>query len=177
MFRSYSCMCMSVLTCPCHQEERDAEGRLAHIKQTGNVAHSSLADRSWAEPEDDGVIVQPWHPPRDIAAFRQPSSSSSSEILDAWNALKEPLGSDTAAERYARLVAVQSSELEGVFTLAPESESLAAIVREGISAQAVGEVMQSPPSGVSGVVEILQDFNRVCMPKVLTIRTGYWLSG
>ena len=138
---------------------------------------SSLADRSWAEPEDDGVIVQPWHPPRDISAFRYADPSSSSETVDAWNALKESLGFDTAAERYARLVAVQSSELEGVFALAPESESLATIIRDGISAQAVGEVMQSPPSGVCGVVEILQDFNQVCMPKVFTIRTGYWLSG
>ena len=145
--------------------------------ETGNVAHSSLADRSWAEPEDDGVIVQPWHPPRDISAFRYPDPSSSSETVDSWNALKESLGSDTAAERHARLVTVQSSELEGVFALARESESLATIVREGISAHVVGEVEQGPPSGVSGVVEILQDFMKVCMPDVLAIRAGYWLSG
>ncbi|RPD58092.1 Fic-domain-containing protein [Lentinus tigrinus ALCF2SS1-7] len=112
-------------------------------------------DRSWSEPEDGGVIVQSWKPPRDLDAFKHEVSSSSSPVLEEWIAYRA-LGA--AAERYARLVAVQSSSLEGVFLLG--GESMSTVVRKGVCTEAIAEVVQGPPGGVESVVEILQDFNK-----------------
>ncbi|RDX43725.1 hypothetical protein OH76DRAFT_1487644 [Lentinus brumalis] len=117
-------------------------------------------DRSWSEPEDGGVIAQFWNPPRDIDVFRcegSPDAAATAVLLAEWNAYKESLGAGAAAKRYARLVAVQSSELEGVFLLG--GGSLSNVVRDGLRAEAVDEVVQGPPSGVEGVIEILQDFD------------------
>ncbi len=126
-----------------------------------------FADRSWSEPEDGGVIAQFWNPPRDIDVFRcegSPDAAATAVLLAEWNAYKESLGAGAAAKRYARLVAVQSSELEGVFLLG--GGSLSNVVRDGLRAEAVDEVVQGPPSGVEGVIEILQDFDNVSVPNI-----------
>ncbi|CAA7263279.1 unnamed protein product [Cyclocybe aegerita] len=116
------------------------------------------AELAWSHPEDDGVIVQHWHPPRDFDAFRHQFPSHTSELLREWHSYQQKLGPDIAAQRYARLAAVQSSELEDVFTLG--GESLNRIVRAGFFGHAVDRVLKGPPGGIEHIVQILRDFKR-----------------
>ncbi|KAJ3517063.1 hypothetical protein NLJ89_g730 [Agrocybe chaxingu] len=116
------------------------------------------AELAWSHPEDDGVIVQHWHPPRDFDAFRHQPSLSVKELLQEWDSYKQELGPDVAAQRYTRLVAVQSSELEDVFALG--GESLGRIVRVGFFGHAIDRALKGPPGGIEPIVEILRDFKR-----------------
>jgi len=63
-------------------------------------------------------------------------------------------------QRYERVVAVQSSEIEGVFKL--DEQSLARIAIDGYSEDNIGALVIPPPGGdKTAVVHILSDFSLV----------------
>ena len=95
----------------------------------------------------------------DLSAFTLENPQSAALIMSEWEALKEYLSPELSIKRYARLLAIQSSELEEVFSLG--GESLPRIVRVGFFSGAIDRVRYGPPGGVRSIVEILKDLNRV----------------
>lgn len=103
--------------------------------------------------------MQSFRPPMDLDAFQYDDPQNVIDLMNEWEALQEHLTPDVAAQRYTRLLAVQSSELEEVFSLG--AESLPRIVRAGFYSGAIDRVRHGPPGGVRAIAEILRDFNRV----------------
>ncbi|KAI0699943.1 fido domain-containing protein [Cerioporus squamosus] len=65
---------------------------------------------------------------------------------------------EVAVQRYARFVAVESNELEGVCSLG--ADSLPRIVRAGFHSAAIDRVRYGPPGGAQAIVEILKELDR-----------------
>lgn len=121
----------------------------------------TLLDYAWSRPEDGGVIVQSWHPPKEFDMFHHGTSLPIEEIMDEWTSLKAKLGSDVASERYARLHAIQTSELEDVFLLGGDSRRN--LVRGGFFVKAFDEIIKGPPGGAAAIINILEDLQSVSL--------------
>ncbi|KAI9060394.1 Fic-domain-containing protein [Trametes sanguinea] len=118
---------------------------------------SSKEDELWSNPED-GTIVQLFKPPMDLDAFLHGTAQIAGDIVAEWEALHEYLTPDVSVKRYARLHAIETNELEDVFSLG--GDSLPRIIRVGFFSAAIDRVRHGPPGGVQSIVEILKDVNR-----------------
>lgn len=80
---------------------------------------------------------------------------------------------DFTIERYSRLLAVESNEIENVFLLG--GESLTRVVRVGFYTAAIDHVLDSPSGkpDPSTVVTILRDFAHVSMVVHMIYRKFY----
>ncbi|RDX53532.1 Fic-domain-containing protein [Lentinus brumalis] len=121
------------------------------------VLTTIFRDTLWSAPED-GTIVQPFTPPKDFDAFLHASSQFADAIMIEWEALQEYLTPEVSVKRYARLLAIESSELEDVFSLG--GDSLPRIIRVGFFSSAIDRVRHGPPGGAQTIIEILKDLNR-----------------
>lgn len=121
---------------------------------------SHTVERSWDKPED-GVIAFPWREPLDLNNFTYDPSASpiAPYIMDRWKTLKEFHGTDISMARYARLLSIDSCELESVFLLG--GESLPRLVRVGFFSGAIDCVQSGPIHEPQKIVTILKDMNRV----------------
>lgn len=115
-------------------------------------------DREWSEPE--GSFIVSFHvPPEPISSYSF-GAVSDENVKKAWSALLSEDKKDFVAERYARLLAVESNEIEHVFHLG--GESLVRLVRAGFYTAAIDRVLDSPsgrPDPLQ-VVNILKDFSQ-----------------
>ncbi|RPD62640.1 Fic-domain-containing protein [Lentinus tigrinus ALCF2SS1-7] len=94
----------------------------------------------------------------DFDAFHHQRPHIADNIMTEWESLQEWLTPDVSVTRYARLLAINSSELEEVFLLG--GDSLPRIVRVGFFSGAIDRVSHGPPGGSLSIIEILKDMNR-----------------
>ncbi|KAF5376925.1 hypothetical protein D9615_007335 [Tricholomella constricta] len=151
--------------------ERYVEGLRAYVKTDTNRDPSPfrkdleteegikrLVDDEWANPAD-GVITSPWAPPQEIGQYRfSDASGASSNIKSAWESLLSEDSTGIMSSRYARLVCIETNEIEGVFALA--GESLPRLVNVGFYTGAIDRVEAELGHGVQEpqkIVSILGD--------------------
>jgi len=117
------------------------------------------SDDIWNSPDDGGIIAQQWHPPRPLQFFQTAASAELRQVVEDIISLWSQSDSELK-QRYERVVAVQSSEIEGVFKL--DEQSLARIAIGGYSEDNIGVLVTPPPGGdKTAVVYILSDFSLV----------------
>lgn len=86
-------------------------------------------------------------------------ASSASTIKNAWNDLLSGDTTGTISRRYARLLCVETNELEGVFTLG--GRSLSRLVKVGFYTGAIDHVHSEGVQEPQKIISILQDLQKV----------------
>ncbi|OSC98896.1 hypothetical protein PYCCODRAFT_908727 [Trametes coccinea BRFM310] len=94
----------------------------------------------------------------DLDAFLHGIPQIAGDVMAEWEALQEHLTPDVSIKRYVRFVAVETNELEDVFSLG--GDSLPRIIRVGFFSAAIDRVRWGPPGGAQSIVEIMKDLNR-----------------
>lgn len=115
----------------------------------------------WSHPPG-GRIVSHWAPLHAFSAYAGSEIPLDTQsIIDSWSTLQDKYGKDVASSRYARLLAIDSTELESVFNLAGDSRSQ--IIRVGFFTAAIDEVaVNSAIKEPSRIVKVLSDIDAVC---------------
>jgi len=117
------------------------------------------SDIIWNTPDDGGIIAQQWHPPRPLEFFQTAADSKLCQVVEDIITLWSHSDSELK-QRYERVVAIQSSEIEGVFKL--DEQSLARIAIGGYDEDNINDLVTPPPGGDKAtVVHILSDFSLV----------------
>jgi hypothetical protein len=116
------------------------------------------ADDEWAKPSD-GVIISHWTPPKDVGQYRFSDPSGASTIKSTWESLLSDDNSGIISSRYARLVCIETNELEKVFALG--GESLPRLVKLGFYTGAIDHVNAEGVQEPQKIVAILGDLQKV----------------
>ena len=115
-------------------------------------------DDEWANPSD-GVIISPWAPPKDISQCRFSNASGASIVKSAWENLLSDDSTGIISSRYARLLCIETNELEKVFVLG--GESLPRLVKVGFYTGAIDHVKDEGVKEPQKIVAILEDLQKV----------------
>jgi len=67
------------------------------------------------------MIISPWSSPREIGHYRFSDVLEASTIKSAWERLLSEDSSGVMSSRYARLLSIETNEIEKVFALGGES--------------------------------------------------------
>jgi hypothetical protein len=117
-----------------------------------------LVDAEWAKPSK-GVIISPWAPPKGIGQYRFSNMSLASTIKSAWENLLSEHEADMISVRYARLLCIETNEIEGVFALG--GKSLPRLVKVGFYTGAIDRIRAEGVQEPQKIVSILGDLQEV----------------
>jgi hypothetical protein len=118
-----------------------------------------FVDAEWVKPPDGGVIISPWAPPKDIGRYMFSNASGAFTIKSAWETLLSEYNADIISSRYARLLCIETNELEKVFALG--GESLPRLVKVGFYTGAIDLVKAEGVQEPQKIVAILGDLQKV----------------
>ncbi|KAM6501952.1 Fido domain containing protein [Amanita muscaria] len=111
-------------------------------------------DDEWAKPSD-GVIVSHWTPPKDIRQYWFSDASGALTIKSAWENLLSGDMAGIIPSRYARLLCIESNEIEKVFALG--GQSLPRLVKLGFYYGAIDRVKAGGVQEPRNIIAILKD--------------------
>ena len=117
-----------------------------------------LLDSEWAKPSD-GVIVSHWAAPKEIARYSFSDISGTLDVKSAWDSLLAEDKTGLISSRYARLLCIETNEIEEVFSLG--GESLPRLVKVGFCTGAIDCVKAEGVQEPQRIVSILEDFQKV----------------
>jgi hypothetical protein len=118
----------------------------------------TFVDDEWAKPSD-GVLISHWAPPKDIGQYRFSDTSEASTIKSTWENLLSEDNMGIMSSRYARLLCIETNELEQVFALG--GESLPRLVKVGFYTGAIDRVKAEGVQEPQKIVAILGDLQKV----------------
>ena len=105
------------------------------------------------------MIASPWAPPKEIAHYRFSDASGASTIKSAWERLLSEDSTGVMSSRYARLLCIETNEIEKVFALG--GESLPRLVKVGFYTGAIDRVKAEGVQEPQKIVSILGDLQKV----------------
>ena len=105
------------------------------------------------------MIASPWDPPKEIAHYRFSDASGASTIKSAWERLLSEDSTGVMSSRYARLLCIETNEIENVFALG--GESLPRLVKVGFYTGAIDRVKAEGVQEPQKIVSILGDLQKV----------------
>lgn len=136
--------------------------RLKKVSSSSNLCSCDVTeqfiDDEWANPSD-GTIVSSWAPPKDISQCRFFDASRSSAVKSAWENLLSKDNAGIIYSRYARLLCIETNEIEKVFALG--GESLPRLVKVGFYTGAIDRVKAEGIQEPQKIVAILGDLQKV----------------
>ena len=115
------------------------------------------------------MIVSPWAPPKGIGRHGFITDApGASQIKSNWEKLLSEDSMGIISSRYARLVCIETNEIEKVFTLG--GESLLRLVKVGFYTGAIDRVKAEGIQEPQKIVSILGDLQKVSYSKY------FWLA-
>lgn len=117
-----------------------------------------FVDDEWEKPSD-GVIVSPWAPPGDVSQYRFFDAPVAPTVKSAWDKLLSEDDAGIISSRYARLLCIETNEIEKVFALG--GESLPRLVKVGFYTGAIDRIGAHGVQEPQKIVSILGDLQEV----------------
>ena|SRR5882762_1949641 len=122
------------------------------------MRQKQFLDDEWANPSD-GVIISSWVPPKEIGQCRFSDALGASTVKSAWENLLSEDNTGIISSRYARLLCIETNELEKVFALG--GESLPRLVKVGFYTGAIDHIKAEGIQEPQKIVAILEDLQKV----------------